>query len=477
MRRHRFITSASAGIAILFAGCMSGPDYQKPELDLPDTWTQSVPATESETAADLASWWTVFDDPQLTGLVELAQEENLDLKTAVARIDEALALRGIARGALLPGIDGKGSVLSTRVSDASGGAALPDRTFELYSIGVDASWEIDVWGRVRRSVQAAGAGLQASVEDYRNTLVILNAQIASTYLSIREAQLRIRLAEQNIDFQKDTLRLTEGRYDAGLVPALDVHQARLNLSRTEATLPQLRQQLTASIHRLSVLTGQAPGALNDQLAVAASVPHPSPEILRDIPAEVMRQRPDVRAAEQRLIAQTARIGVAAADLYPRFSLSGSFAFEATESGDLGSSESLGYGFGPTFRWALFQGGRVRANIRAEEARADQALHQYRQTVLTALEDVENAMSAYREESIRAARLGEGVVSAEKAVDQVRSLYENGLVTFLNVLDAERNLATQQDNHAASLGQQSRNLVSLYRALGGGWTADADTDAD
>lgn len=468
-RHHRLGLCAIPLVGFLVAGCMSGPDYERPHTPVPVAWHQQAPApADGLDPVALTEWWSVFNDEVFAGLIAQASSDNLDLKTAFMRIEEANAVRGILRGEFAPFIDGAGGAATTRLSDISGGNQVPERTREVYSVGLDASWEIDVWGRIRRSVESADASLQATIEDYRDTLIILHAQIADTYLSIRETQMRMRLLQENIRNQESTRSLTRGRYEAGLVPELDVHQAELNLSRTASALPALRQQLALSMHRLAVLTGRAPGDLTVALDAPEEVPLPAFTVLAGIPADLLRQRPDVRSAEQQLIARTARIGVARAELLPRISLSGSFALESDDAGNLGESESRAYAFGPSFRWALFQGGRLRSNIRAEEARTEQAVLQYQQAVLLAVEDVENAFVSFREEQDRLAYIERSVDAAKKSVDQVRSLYENGLVNFLNVLDAERSLAEQQDLLAQSTGQLSRNIVGVYRSLGGGW---------
>ncbi len=455
-------------LATLLTGCMIGPDYKRPETTAPESWHKPTPEKVEAEPIAIDEWWTVFEDEILTDLMRQAATNNLDLKTAFSRIDEATALRGIAKGDYWPQIDGTGGATANRLDDVSGGSLAQDRTPNLYSVGLDASWELDFWGRIRRSVRSADASLQASVEDYRDTLIILYSEIANSYLGIRELQMRIALAKGNVKSQKDTLKLTQGRYDAGLVPEMDVHQSNLNLSRTESAVPAMRQGLAAAINRLAVLTGQTPTMILSQVGHRDKVPHPDIKILTGLPANLLRQRPDVRRAEQQLRAQSEKIGVAKADLLPRISLSGSFALTSTESGELSQSGSQSYQFGPTFRWALFQGGRIRSNIRAEEARTDQAVFQYQQAVLLALEDVENAYISCREERDRLDYIQESVTAAQKTVSQVNTLYENGLVTFLNVLDAERSLAEQEDSLAQSNGRLSRNIVSVYRSLGGGW---------
>lgn len=348
------------------------------------------------------------------------------------------------------------------------------RTDNYVNLGFDSSWELDFWGRIRRSVESADAGLQASIEGYRDVLVLLYSSVASAYVDVRTLQARIQYTEGNLRSQNETLQLTKDRRTAGLAPDLDVSQAELNTAQTESSLPLLRQALAQSIHRLGVLLGELPSALVPELSAPAPLPTAPASVTAGLPADLLRQRPDVREAERELAAQTARIGVAKADLYPRFSLSGTFVLDATDVGNLFTGAAKAWGFGPTFRWNLFDGGRVRSAIRVEEARTEQALTFYEQTVLNALEDVENAMVAYAEEKSRVTSLVRSVVAAQKSVDLVKILYTTGLTNFQNVLDMERKLFLQQDQLAESRGIVILNLIRIYRALGGGWQAAAAT---
>lgn len=457
---------------LLLTACHSptSSDLSALTSDLPPTWI-SAPLEEGEklAAQDLAVWWTLFEDDQLVSLVQRALDENLDLATAAARVDEALAQRGIAAGERVPAVNGSAGLFETRLSDASGGAA-GNRDFTFSNVGFDASWELDLWGRISKSVESADAAAQASLEDFRGVRASIAAQVVVNYISLRELQLRQKMAEDNIELQKETLALTQGRFENGLSPKLDVDQAALNLARTEAVLPLLRQREEESLRALETLSGLPPGALAEELSAQKEVPLPEVSNLRDLPANVIRRRPDLRSAEQQLLSAAARVGVAKAELYPRISLSGTYAWEARDGDDLFSGNSVGYTFGPSVLLPIFQGGRLRSQVDAAEARALQAELSYRQQVLEALGEVENALTAYQEEQIRYEKLSRGVEASESTVVQVRSLYENGLVTFLNVLDAERNLAAIQDEAASSLGQTSRNLAAVYRAFGGGWDA-------
>jgi NodT family efflux transporter outer membrane factor (OMF) lipoprotein len=303
-------------------------------------------------------------------------------------------------------------------------------------------------------------------------LVSLYAEVATTYTEVRALQARIRYALGNVETQRGSLQLTVDRRDAGIGSDLDVSQAELNLASTESFVPVLRSQLAVAVHALGVLVGRHPSALWTELSDEVPIPKPPPQIVVGLPTEVLRQRPDIRQAERELAAQTARIGVATAELYPTFSLVGTFTFESFDSSDLLERGSRSYGFGPSFRWNLFDGGRVRQAIQVEDARSEQALARYEQTVLSALEDVEDAMAAYVQENDRRDALARSSAAAAKAVELVNVLYRTGLTDFQNVLDTERSLFEQQDQLAESEGRVTQNLIGIYRALGGGWAVTA-----
>jgi multidrug efflux system outer membrane protein len=455
---------------IAVAGCAVGPNYFAPEPAVPDVWHEELSRGLATGDANLQTWWTHLDDPKLTSLIRRARDGNLNLRETLARVEEARARRGIAKGEWFPDIAGEGSIQRARSSEDTVRVVPPgqDRNQAFYSSGFDASWEIDFFGRVRRSVESADAGLQASVENYRDALVVLFADVALTYVDVRTFQERLRYALGNVGTQSQTLKLTEDRNKAGLVGDLDVRQAELNLSTTEATVPQLRQGVVQSINRLGVLLGESPSALHAELRVPEPIPTPPKEVLVELPTELLRQRPDVRAAERQLASETADIGVATADLYPRFSLLGTFAFDAISVSDWIKGSSSSYGVGPAMRWSLFDGGRIRSNIEAEDAQSDQATAFYEQTVLNALEDVESSIVAYVEENERRDALRRAATAAEQATELVNTLYRTGLTDFQNVQDTERQLFIQQDSLAASEGLVTQNLIRLYRALGGGW---------
>lgn len=452
--------------ACFIQGCMTaGPDYVPPDPSVPDAWHQKVAEEMKSGENSLQKWWTAFDDSVLNRLIARAAENNLSMKAAYAKMKESRAALGYALGEELPDINSQGTARRQR-SGEDFASPLADNPANYFSLGLDSSWEIDFWGRIRRSVESAQAAYEASVEDYRDAMVLLYAEIASVYTDVRTLQDRIRYAQNNIKAQKDSLRITRARLRAGIAPELDVRQAELNLSRTESVLPSLKSSLIQSLNRLSVLVGRPPYALHKELSAHGPVPRPPQKLIVPIPADILRQRPDIRSAERRLAAQTARIGVATGSLYPRFSISGTLGLEA--SSGLFDTGGRYWSFGPSFRWNLFDGGRIRSQIQMEEARTEQALAAYELTVLNALEDVEDSMAAYANESIRLDTLKRSVAAARKSVTLVQTLYKTGLTDFQNVLDMERTLFEQQDTFAVSQGLVTRNLIRIYKALGGGW---------
>jgi NodT family efflux transporter outer membrane factor (OMF) lipoprotein len=471
------VKSVGVLCALLFSvfwlnGCLSvGPDYEQPEVSTPDVWGQELTDDFKSDSPDIQYWWEQFDDALLDALIQRTSTNNPDLRIAAERINEAAALRGVAKSFWFPQISGDGSVTGLKASRAVY-SFLPEGkdTATQYSIGGSMGWELDLWGRVRRMVESSDASMQASIEDYRDTLVILYSEVAFQYIQVRSLQSRIRLAEDSVKLQQDTMQLTLDRNKAGLAPDLDVYQAQMNLAQTKSTIPPLRIMLAQAIHRLSVLAGLDPSALNELLQTGegvAQIPATPQKFAVGLPADLLRQRPDVRAAERRLASQHAMIGAKKAELYPTFTLPGTLALQAYNVGDL-DSDALTYGFGPAFRWNLFSGGRIRGEVKAEESRTRQATISYEKTVLYALEEVENAMVSLHEEKNHVALLREAVLSASKSVELVKSLYKAGLTDFQNVLSTEAAYTLQRDNLASAEGAVARSAVQLYKALGGGW---------
>jgi NodT family efflux transporter outer membrane factor (OMF) lipoprotein len=475
---HRPLAPVTLAALLLNLACtVVGPEYVAPEVDLPDAWNAELSQGLDDGSANLHTWWSTLQDPMLEDLVQRAAANNQDLESAFYRILQARALRGVATGARYPDLDAAGSWQRFRLSEGVSGVTIPplSRTDDLTSIGADATWELDVFGRIQRSIESADADLQASVEDYRDTLVLLFSDVATTYVQARSLQARIAYVAENVEAQRGTLQLTRDRVQAEISPLLDVRQAELNLARTESALPTLREALARAVHRLGVLVGEHPGSLWQQFQQQGAIPAPSSIVGMDIPLDVVRQRPDLRRAERSLAAQTARIGVQEANLYPRFALAGSFAY--TAKSDVLDADNQAWSVGPLVRWNLFDGGRVRNAIHFEDARTEEALVRYEQAVLLALEEVENALVAYHEERQRRAMLERSVTAATESVELVKTLYVNGLTNFQNVLDMEQALTAQQDAMAESEGLVIVNLVRLYKALGGGWGGNAVVDAE
>jgi NodT family efflux transporter outer membrane factor (OMF) lipoprotein len=445
-----------------------GPDYKTPEIAAPVEWSQNfragLNAAEPE-AETLAKWWTTLGDADLSNLMERATRGNLNLKKAQARIREARARRGIAEAGLFPALNVGGSATVSRSSEDSGSG----QRRELYRTGFDASWELDVFGGVRRSIEAAQGDLEASAADYQDVLVSLFAEVALNYVEARTFQTQLQVAEENLKAQAETLQLTEWRFAAGLVSSLDVEQAKTNLESTRSQLPKLRSNIEAAKNRLAILLGVFPGTLEAQLAARKPIPEAPLEVAIGVPAEVLRRRPDVRRAERQLAAQTARIGVATADLYPKFSLPGSIGLEALSANHLFSTANRAWSLMGSFAWTVFKGGAIRQNIEVQNALQEQALEQYEATILTALEEVENSLVAYAEEQDRRDTLTEATQAAQRAAELARDQYASGLIDFQTVLDAERSVLSFQDQLAQSRGQVTSNVISLYKALGGGWT--------
>jgi outer membrane protein, multidrug efflux system len=459
------------GLLILtFTGCATvGPDYIRPEVPVYDNWHTPLErprTTEESEPAALARWWTTLRDTELSSLIQRAASGNLDLKKAEARIREARAWRGVAQAGLYPTIDATGRYSRDQTSASYGVGA----TTDLYAAGFDASWEIDLFGGIRRSIEAADANLQASREDYLNVLVSLCAEVATNYVDVRTYQVRLAVAEDNLKSQTETSQLTEWRYEAGLSDELAVQQARYNLENTRSQIPVLRSGLDAAMNRIAVLLGEQPGAIHAELQKPEPVPSPPLEIATGIPADLLRRRPDIKKAERDLAAQTARVGVATAELYPKFTLSGSIGIESLSTSSLFTSGSGFYSFGPSLRLPIFDGGSIRQNIEIQSALQEQALIQYESTILAALEEVENALVAYIEVQKRRHSLSEAVNAARQAADLAQQKYEAGLTDFTTVLDAQRSLLSFEEQLALSNGNVTSNLIRLYKALGGGWSS-------
>ena len=467
-----------AGFLLLTAGCSVGPDYQPPASMAPPRWLEAWNFGIDSQTAELARWWTEFNDPVLNSLAARAAESNLDIFVAEARIREARASQAVVEAGAWPRVDVSGSYSRNHASEnavglrAQGAVASPrsgaNLDQNLYRSGFDAGWEIDIFGGTRRRVEAAAAAVDAVVEERRGVLVTLLGDVAKNYIDLRGLQRRLTVAQANLRAQQETTRLTKIRFDAGLAGDLEVAQAEGQASLTAAQIPTLESALKQTAYRLDVLLGGQPGMLWDELAPQAPIPALPPVAHVGLPAELLRRRPDIRQAERQLAAATAQIGAATADLYPKFFLTGVFGLQSVSAGDWFSGSSRFWSVGPTMTWPVFDAGKISANIEVRNAQQQQALRLYEKSVLTAFEDVENALVNYSNEQTRYRSLLEAVTANRRAVQMANDLYTQGLVSFLNVLDAERTLYSSEDDFTQSEAKMASNLVALYKALGGGW---------
>jgi outer membrane protein, multidrug efflux system len=477
----RMIECRSRTLVVLallnLAGCVAaGPDYRAPAAHAPTEWTalqpEGHPALTSATTVDLATWWKRLGDPMLSELIETALRTSPDIERACARIRQARAQRAASAAGAYPQVTASGDGRKTNYSGHSGS----DATVDLYDVGFDASWELDIFGGVRRGVEATNADLQASEASLAGVQVSLAAEVATSYVEARAQQTLISIARDNLASQTETLQLTEWRAQAGLTSVQDVEQARTNRERTRAQIPTLETSLAESEHRLDALLGLAPGTLHTRLDATNNEVVAPEGIAVGIPADTLRQRPDVRVAERNLAAETARVGVAAAALYPSFTISGSIGLEALTLGSLGDGNAGVSSLVAGLTAPLLEGGRLRAQVAAQEAVRDQALADYRQTVLTALEDVENALVALEKNRERDVALKSAVDSARLAATLARERYTVGLIDFESVLDTARTVLTAEESLARTSADGLQALVRLYKSLGGGWSPMSETPA-
>lgn len=456
---------------LLTAGCAKiGPDFHPPPAPYPESWSNSEkPLFRKPSQEDSASWWSIFSDPVLDLLIQKAFNQNLTLRTAGLRIMESRARLAVVKGSLYPQVqEANGDLFTVGATGPS-----DNRYYNTASLGFDAAWEIDFWGKFRRGVESADASLFATIADYDDILVTLTAEVARTYVNIRTLQERITLAQKNGELQTNSLKLVILQFEAGTVTELDVLQAQTLLTSTLATIPNLRAQLVTSKNSLAILLGILPEELQEILPDEGPIPVASSAIAIGIPADILRRRPDVRKAEMQAAAQSAQIGIARADLFPSFTLFGSLGWAATDRGDgnLGDifeGNGFSYSFGPAFKWNLFHYGRLKNNVRIQDARFQQLLSSYTNVVLNAAREVEDAMQNLELIAQEAELLKKGVESSKKSTELAILQYREGLADYQRVLDSTRALTQKQDQYAQTRGRIGVNVISLYKALGGGW---------
>ncbi len=451
-------------------GCMVGPDYRQPETKVSDSFANKDFKKYKEDSIEIF-WWRGYEDEELNKLIDLVLKGNLNIKIATARLLEARSLRTGTTLELFPIIDSEGSYTRQRFSRQTGfgfGTAGAEREFNLFDAGFDASWELDFFGRVRRSIEAESAEVEAALASRRDIIVSLLAETARNYFELRGTQNQLEVARRNAKNQQETFDLTNALLKGGRGTDLDTSRANAQLKSTLATIPPLEAQVKSTVHRLSVLAGKQPDVLYNELLEPKPLPDLPEFVSVGNPTELLRRRQDIRFAERSLAAATARIGVAVADLFPRVTLFGSLGLSADTFTGLGDNGADRFAIGPSITWAAFDLGRVKARIDASDARAQAALSEYELTVLTALEETENSLIDFAKELERRDYLKEAADSSEKAVELSRLRYKFGVSDFLTVLDAERRLLEAQDELARSETRTATALVAVYKALGGGW---------
>jgi NodT family efflux transporter outer membrane factor (OMF) lipoprotein len=465
----------------LVAGCKVGPNFDPPQRPMPTNWLPPTTAPTTQNAsvttsapADVARWWGSFNDPVLDSLIARAVESNLDLKQAEARLRQARAQRGVVAAGFWPQANVNGSYRrqgsdSRSVQTTVGGVVRSSGgSSDLFQGGLDAAWELDVFGGIRRDIEAATADIAAAIEDRRDVLVTITSEVALNYIDLRSFQRRIAIAQENLQSQIYSADLTHRRQRGGFVSGLDAANADAQVATTRSQIPILRQSARQTIYNIALLLGREPAALVAQLDSDAPIPPTPADVPIGLPSDLLRRRPDIRRAEQQIHAATARIGVATADLFPRFSLTGSLSSSGENLRDVPNWNNAFWSIGPSVSWPIFSAGSIRSNIAVTNAIEEQAAITYEQTVLTALRDVESALVAYGQEQQHRAALIEAVAANRKALDLAQTLYNQGQTGFLDVLTAERSLYASQDALAQSDATMATNLIALFKALGGGW---------
>ena len=478
MRRLTFRTGLTA-LAALAAGCAVGPDYHPVPPATAGAWSGTHASGVSDRPADTATWWKSFHDAELDSLISRAVAANLDLRVAEARLQQARALRDLSAANFRPTLDASGSYAREKISQNQplfGALPLPKNfpfEYSVYQAGFDASWEIDVFGGKRRELEAASAEWGGAVEARNDALVSLVAEVARDYVELRGDQHELEIARKNLHVQEQAVELTRARFAGGVAAELDVTRASALLAGVRAQVPPLEAAGRQAMVNLAVLLGRQPGELIAELSPAAPVPPVPPEVPIGLPSDLLRRRPDVRRAERQLAAETARVGVAKSDWFPKFSLTGDAGMESVTFRKWFEPASLFWSIGPTLQWRALDFGRVRAEVNAQKAVQQAALAEYESTVLSSLRETENALVAYAQEQNRHEALAEQLAQDRRSLAMARDLQAEGRVNFIDVLDAERSLYQSENQLAASEEAVSLDLIALYKALGGGWETVGD----
>jgi outer membrane protein, multidrug efflux system len=470
------LASALAGFALLLGGCKAvGPDYAAPKPSVPASFVAGGPTPGPVSAAPFIdeAWWKNFQDSTLDDLIAQALKSAPDLAEAQARVHEARALRGIARADRYPIADATGEYTHNLGSDnvptgVPPGGLGPGVHSNLWQAGFDASWEIDIFGGIRRGVEAADANYQAVAEDRADVTLTLLAEVARDYIDLRGAQRRIEVAQKNLAIERDLRALTHSLLAAGLAPQQDLLRAEAQVRDIQAAIPEFETDERAAAYRIAALIGRPFTEVSTEMSVPRPIPQSASEVPVGLPSDLLQRRPDVRAAERRIAAANARIGVAQADLYPHFSLTGVAGLESLYFSSFGNASSGYYQIGPGVTWRIFDAGRIRFEVQAESARTAAATAAYERSVLGAFRDVETALVSYANIKIRRNELAAESAADAQATDIAKLLYARGVESFLPVLDAERSLYAADDALAVSERDSAIALIALYKSLGGGW---------
>jgi NodT family efflux transporter outer membrane factor (OMF) lipoprotein len=467
----QMLKAAALVVSALMVSCTAvGPTYEAPRPEMPAGWIDGATGSRSQADAVVSQWWTLFEDPELNTLIQRSLSANQDLRIAETRIREARAVRRIASAAALPSVNSSASALKSQSYENTSGGA---RKGELYQASFDASWEIDIFGGIRRMGEAAEAVVASTIEDKRDVQITLMAEVARNYLELRGGQQRLMIARENIANQEKTVEMMLKRNELGMGSELALEQAKNQLYVTKSYVPGFESVVRQSMVQLALLVGQPPQSLVKELSVEGSIPAVQTNLPAIIPSELLRRRPDIRRAERQLAAATAEIGVATADLFPRFSLGALAGLESADLSDLVTSGSRFWTFGPSIKWSLFDGGRTRAAIEVRNVQRDRAQIVYEKTVLAALTETEGALVAFSREQETRRSLKAAVEAGERAVILAKSQYAIGLADFLNVLVSEYSIRQTQDQLVQSEQRLALNMVFLFKALGGGWALPKD----
>jgi outer membrane protein, multidrug efflux system len=481
------ITALSVVLVLILCSCAVGPNYKTPNTPMPAQFNEiesatqptSEPSARATTQPDYQCWWETMGDPILNSLIQRAVVNNPDIIAAEARIREARANRGIYIAGLFPDIGADGSYTHERVSQnlaaiqefsstSGSGGSFPGIESDTWQAGFDMNWEIDVFGQNRRQIESANYGYQSAWWDKRDVLISLMSDVAANYIELRAAQRELQIAQDNLHSQEQTLDLTRRKAEGGLVPYLDVAQQEAQVDSTASTIPSFEAQIRLNMHHLGTLLGQFPGSLQAELNPVGPIPVGPSYVPPGVPGDLLRRRPDVRRAERQLAEATANIGVATADLFPKFSITGALGDESDSLKSIFDWTSRTYEIVPGVSWDIFNAGKVSSNIDVQNARQAEALEAYRKVVLQCISDVDDSLVSFNREQVRLEALRGAVTANQKAVDLSTELYEKGSTDFLYVLDAQRSLFAAEDEMAQSEEQVTIDLVAVYKALGGGW---------